>query len=109
MALPKAQELCESRGGRPGLTAPNKPDSFCGRKATLKSLVELRNCVKVGVVRPGLPVSNGHYSLCGRKATLKSLAELRNCVKVEAAVSNSHYSLCGRKVTFNLNVKLSEL
>ena len=32
----RAQELCESRGGRPGLAVPNKPDGFCGRKATLK-------------------------------------------------------------------------
>ena len=32
----KTQELCECRGGRPGLPVPNKPDGFCGRKATLK-------------------------------------------------------------------------
>ena len=32
----RAQELCESRGGRPGLPVPGKPDCFCGRKATLK-------------------------------------------------------------------------
>ena len=32
----RAQELNESRGGRPGLPDPNKPDGFCGRKATLK-------------------------------------------------------------------------
>ena len=33
----RAQELCESRGGRPGLPVPNKPsDGFCGRAATLK-------------------------------------------------------------------------
>ena len=32
----RAQEVCESRGGRPGLPVPNKPDGFCGRKATLK-------------------------------------------------------------------------
>ena len=32
----RAQELCGSRGGRPGLPVPNKPDGFCGRKATLK-------------------------------------------------------------------------
>ena len=30
-----AQELCESRGGHPGLPVPNSPYSFCGRKATL--------------------------------------------------------------------------
>ena len=27
--------VCESRGGRPGLHAPNKSGGFCGRKATL--------------------------------------------------------------------------
>ena len=31
----RAQELCESRGGRPGLPVPNSPYSLCGRKATL--------------------------------------------------------------------------
>ena len=31
-----AQEPCESRGGRPGLT--NKPSSFCGRKAPWKEV-----------------------------------------------------------------------
>ena len=31
----RAQELCESRGGRPGLPVPNKPYGLCGRKATL--------------------------------------------------------------------------
>ena len=34
--LRRAQELRESRGGRPGLPVPNKPYGFCGRKATLK-------------------------------------------------------------------------
>ena len=29
------QELCESRGGRPGLPFPNSPYGLCGRKATL--------------------------------------------------------------------------
>ena len=32
----RAQELCESRGGRPGLPVPDKPYGFCGRKATWK-------------------------------------------------------------------------
>ena len=31
----RAQELCESPGGRPGLPIPNSPDGLCGRKATL--------------------------------------------------------------------------
>ena len=33
----RAQELCESRGGRPGLPVPNisdNPYGLCGRKAT---------------------------------------------------------------------------
>ena len=33
---PTAQELCESRGGRPGLPVPIYPYGLCGRKATLK-------------------------------------------------------------------------
>ena len=38
-----AQELCESRGGRPGLPVPNKPDGFSsGRKATLERCSGLR-------------------------------------------------------------------
>ena len=46
-----AQELCESRGGRPGLPVPNSPYGLCGRKATfeLESATELRICVKVEV------------------------------------------------------------
>ena len=31
----RAQELCDSRGGRPGLPVPNSPYGLCGRKATL--------------------------------------------------------------------------
>ena len=32
----RAQELRESRGGRPGLPVPNKPYGLCGRKATFE-------------------------------------------------------------------------
>ena len=48
----RAQNLSESRGGRPGLPVPNKPYGLCGRKATVNSnhhLSELRSCVKVEV------------------------------------------------------------
>ena len=31
----RVQELCESRGGRPGLPGPSNPYGLCGRKATL--------------------------------------------------------------------------
>ena len=34
----RAQELCESGGGRPGLPLPNSPYGFCGRKATLNMI-----------------------------------------------------------------------
>ena len=30
----RAQELCESRGGHPGLPVPNSPYDLCGHKAT---------------------------------------------------------------------------
>ena len=32
----RTQELWKSRGGCPGPAISNKPDGFCGRKATLK-------------------------------------------------------------------------
>ena len=34
-ARARGQELCESRGGRPGLPVPNNPYGFCGRKIPL--------------------------------------------------------------------------
>ena len=37
LACVRAQELCESRGGRPGLPSLIKKNyGFCGRKATLQ-------------------------------------------------------------------------
>ena len=32
----RAQELCESRGERPGLPVPNSPCGLCGCKATFE-------------------------------------------------------------------------
>ena len=52
----RAQELCESRGGRPRLPVPNKPNDFGGRKAPRKTkicLSELNRCVKVEVAVQG--------------------------------------------------------
>ena len=52
------QELCESRGDRPGLPVPNRPYGLCGRKATLNSnthRAELRSCMKVKVAVLGSP------------------------------------------------------
>ena len=51
----RAEELCESRGGRPGrIPVPNNPYGFCGRKATLSlncqpSSFQLRSRVRVRV------------------------------------------------------------
>ena len=39
ISLSRAQELCGSRRGRPGLPVPNKPDGFCGRKVTLNKII----------------------------------------------------------------------
>ena len=67
----RAQELCESGGGRPGLPVPNKHYNRCGRKATLKrNYGALELCKSIGG-RPWLSVPNSPYGLCGRKATLK--------------------------------------
>ena len=33
--FPRARQLCEGRGDRPGLPVPNSPYGLCGRKATL--------------------------------------------------------------------------
>ena len=35
-AAVRAQGLCESGGGRTGLSIPDSPYGLCGRKATLK-------------------------------------------------------------------------
>ena len=36
----RGQELCESRGGHPGLPVPNSPYGLCGRKATMNLNME---------------------------------------------------------------------
>ena len=56
----RVQELCESRGGRPGLSVPNtnSPYGLYGRKATLNSnsrVSEFRSYVKVEVAILGSP------------------------------------------------------
>ena len=51
----RSQELCESRGGRPGLPVPNGPYGLCGRKATLNSLVRGQELCESRGGRPGSP------------------------------------------------------
>ena len=66
----RAPELCESRGGRPGLPLPDIPYGLCGHKSSLNENAERRSCAKVEVAVLGPPVPNSLYGLCGRKATL---------------------------------------
>ena len=69
----RAHELCESRGGRPGLPVPNSHYALCGCKATLN--LQHDRAQELGESRggrPGLPVPNIPYGLCGRKETLNS-------------------------------------
>ena len=44
----RGQELCESRGGRPGLPVPKSPYGLCRRKATLN--IKLLHCQNSGAV-----------------------------------------------------------
>ena len=48
----RAQMLCESRGGRPGLPVPSSHYGLCGRNSNIELGLrhsELRSCVKVEV------------------------------------------------------------
>ena len=59
----RAQELCESRGGRPGLPGPNRPYGLCGRKATL-NLNKWGNEPALSAYQPNaLPLGQAGYPL----------------------------------------------
>ena len=91
----RAQELCEGRGGRPGLFVPNSPYGLCeGGPAAGTSPVKVGGvfraqelCSESRSGRPGLPVPNSPYGLRGRTATLNM--ELRSSVKVDVAILGS--------------------
>ena len=54
MTIVRAQELCESQGGRPGLPVLNSPYGLCGHKAAMNcSISELTRCVEVEVTVQG--------------------------------------------------------
>ena len=78
----RAQELCESRGGHPGLSVPNSPYGPCGRKAN-------------SPYGPCGRKANSPYGPCGRKAN----SPYGPCGRK----ANSPYGPCGRKATMNLN------
>ena len=79
----RARELCESRGGCPGLHVPvSHRYGLYGRETTLNS--NCRGIQSPGAVcesrggRPGLPVHYRPYGLRGRKVTLNfSTSQLR--------------------------------
>ena len=61
-------QLCESRGGRPGLPVPICLMGFCARRLEAKSCVK----VEVDVLVPNKPTVSVHTSTsCGRKAPWK--------------------------------------
>ena len=76
----RAQELCESGGGRPGVLVSNSPYGFFGLKAAfeeeMKTHIRAQELCESGGGRPGLPVPNSPYGLCGRKATLNERLKL---------------------------------
>ena len=55
----RAQELCESRGGRPVLPVPNIPYGLCGREATLNL-----NSVQFNSVQGGIYALGKAHNLC---------------------------------------------
>ena len=57
----RAQERCESRGGRPGLPVTNSPYGLCGRKATL-NLNSLYRLIDLSILSVVVNLS----SLCER-------------------------------------------
>ena len=63
----RAQELCQSRGGHPGLPVPNSLYGLCGRYATL-NMSELHSppCLaRAACRRPGSCWSSRRGRLCG--------------------------------------------
>ena len=46
----RPHELCESRGGRPGLPVPNSPYGLCGRKANSKKKEKKYFVVVAGIL-----------------------------------------------------------
>ena len=99
----RAQELCESRGGLPGLPVPNSPYGLCGRRAAVKriQISKVRSCVKEDMevlASPSLIVLNMVSVDVKQHWTWTTLTELRSCVKVEVAILGSP-SLIVRRVS----------
>ena len=73
---PRPQELCESRGGRPGFPVPNSPHSLCGRDATLNTETIVIRTVVDHSVQSGPSVLNPTWAagtLTGQTGTAHRL------------------------------------
>ena len=97
----RAQEQCESGGGCPGLPSPNKPDWFCGCKATVKYVLtdqssvdhsswpalgrtDYVSMVKVYIIKPNLVLgsflhSHGEEKKKTRKKEEKKVYVMDQC------------------------------
>ena len=108
----EAQELCEGRGGCPGLPVSYTgyiPYGLCGRKATFEEAQEL---FENRSERPELSVPKSPYGLCGRKATFEEAQELfenRGERLGSSSLTVLMAVLCGRKATLNLKLCHTEL
>ena len=67
----RAEELCESRSGRPGLPVRNSPYGLCGRNAALNGFFFLFFFISIELDHSG------------------QRSELQSCVKVEVDVLGS--------------------
>ena len=59
MGLIRAQDLCENRGGRPGLPVHNSPYSLRGRKATLNKQWPIHGAGVLYTEHAGVPAYTG--------------------------------------------------
>ena len=85
----RAQKLCESRGGRPGLPVPNKPYGFCGCNATLN---QLKGCCFLSLFCPVLIKLKQFFSLLFWPfCAFWSLFYMCLSVKLEGQISISSY------------------
>ena len=68
----RAQELCESRGGRPGLPVPsNSPYGLCGRKATLNLNSKKSTHLEAGISRQRKQSRADIFRILPRKSETK--------------------------------------
>ena len=90
----RGRELCESRGGRPGLPVPNEPYAgLCGCKAaTSNTEMTARELSGGGGGRPGLAVPNSPYGLRGRNAALNLNRSSRAPERLKREVELSSHS-----------------